>query len=146
MDESNPVIAAVGRGMAAEHSGDLEAARAAYDEAWNAATDDYERCVAAHYVPRLIEDPAEKLKWNRDALRFADAVGDERVQGFYASLHAMVGYCLRLLGDRAGATAAYETAKTHLGDVEAGPYKEKVAAGIDMALAGLAAGGAPDAN
>lgn len=145
MDQENPVVAAVGRGMAAEASGDIDGARAAYDDAWTIATDDYERCVAAHYVPRWIDDPSQKLQWNLDALKYADAVGDDRVKGFYASLHANVGNCLRLLGDKDGATAAYTTAQAHLGDVQEGPYKDKVAAGIATALDGLASSNLPDA-
>ena len=88
LDPANPVIVAIGRGMQSEITGDRQAARAAYTEAWDRATDDFERCIAAHYVPRVMDDPGDKLRWNEDALRHATAVGDERVAGFFASLHA----------------------------------------------------------
>jgi hypothetical protein len=50
-DWSNPVVAAVGRGAQAEMAGDREGPRAAYAEAWNAAKEDLERCIAAHSFP-----------------------------------------------------------------------------------------------
>jgi hypothetical protein len=123
LDPSNPVIAAIGRGMQAEMTGDRETARAAYDEAWNAATDDFERCMAAHYVPRLIDDPHLKLRWNEDALRHALAVGDGRVTGFFASLHACVGQSRLGVGDFPGARAALREAEARLVDVPEGDYK-----------------------
>lgn len=134
MDLTNPVLAAVNRGIEAERAGDVNAAREAYDEAWTKARDDYEQCVAAHYVPRLIDDMAEKLRWNQIALECADSVGDERVEGFYASLHANVGFCLEGLRDEDGARSAYQRAKECLTNVPAGPYREQVEATIEGAL------------
>ena len=136
-DLASPVVALVGEGMKLETDGDQAGASAKYAEAWDAATNDYERCVAAHYVPRHINDAQEKLRWNRDALRYADAVGDDRVAGFYASLHACVGFCHLLLGDRQGALAAYEQAEAALPSVMPGPYKDQVATSIADALASL---------
>jgi hypothetical protein len=122
-DWSNPVIAAVGRGAQAEMTGDRDGARAAYTEAWNAAKDDLERCIAAHFVPRTLEDPRDKLRWNEDALRYAAAVDDGRTMGFFASLHASVGQARLGLGDTNGAQAALRLAETNLASVPDGPYK-----------------------
>ena len=122
-DWSNPVVAAVGRGAQAEMTGDREAARAFYSEAWNTAKDDFERCIAAHFVPRTIDDPRDKLRWNEDALRYATAVGDGRTIGFFASLHASVGQARLGLGDTSGAQEALRQAETNLASVPDGPYK-----------------------
>ena len=43
LNPSNPVLAAIGRGMQAEMAGDRLAARTADTEAWDGATDDLER-------------------------------------------------------------------------------------------------------
>jgi hypothetical protein len=137
LDPTNPVVAAVGRGVQAELAGDREAARAAYAEAWNEATDDFERCVAAHYVPRVIDDPVDKLR-NEDALRHAMAVGDGRVAGFFASLHACVGEARFGVGDAAGAREAFRLAEASLATVPAGSYKDGL---IAMIGAGLKVGG-----
>jgi predicted negative regulator of RcsB-dependent stress response len=135
VDPSNPVIAAIGRGTAAETTGDIDAARQAYEQAWQAATDDFERCVAAHYVPRTIDDPEERLQWNEDALRFADAVDDERVAGFYPSLHASVGMCRLTLGDVAGASRAFEAAMESIDSVPQGDFRTGLTEMIEERLA-----------
>ncbi|RGC68468.1 hypothetical protein C5N14_13190 [Micromonospora sp. MW-13] len=36
-------------------------------------TDDYDACVAAHYLARQQDDPEEILRWNQEALRHAFA-------------------------------------------------------------------------
>jgi tetratricopeptide (TPR) repeat protein len=135
VDPSDPVVAAIGRGIIAETAGDIESARAAYEEAWRVAADDFERCLAAHYVPRTIDDPHEKLRWNEEALRFADAVGDERVTGFYPSLLASVGLCLLALGDVSRAVQALEAALRSVDDVPESDYRSGLTAMIEERLA-----------
>lgn len=137
VDLTNPVVVLVGEGMKLEGTGDFAAAASRYSEAWDAAADDYERCVAAHYVPRLIEDAQEKLRWNLDALRLADAVGDDRVVGFYASLHANVGWCHLQLGDRGAALTAYSRAEAALPAVLPGAYKDKLTGTITKMVESL---------
>jgi hypothetical protein len=48
-------------------------------QAWEKRKDDYDACVAAHYVARH--------QWNQESLDRADAVNAESVQGFYPSLY-----------------------------------------------------------
>lgn len=134
VDPTNPVVDAIGRGVIAETAGDIEAARAAYEEAWRAAADDFERCIAAHYVPRTIDDPYEKLRWNEEAVRLADAVGDERVAGFYPSLYGSVGICLLALGDRSTAIEALEAGLRSIDAVPEGDYRSGLTAMIEERL------------
>jgi hypothetical protein len=63
--------------------GRLDAARSLYRQAWETRRDDYEACVAAHYLARCQEDPATALYWNQAALAHAEAAGDERVHSFF---------------------------------------------------------------
>ena len=132
-DWSNPVLAAVGRGAQAEMTGDREGACAAYTEAWNVAKDDLERCIAAHFVPRMIDDPRDKLRWNEDALRYAAAVGDDRTMGFFASLHASVGQARLGVGDINGAREALRQSEANLASVPDGSYKN----GLIVAIGAL---------
>ena len=83
MDPDNPVIKLCIEGAQAEFAGSVEEADKLYRQAWTAARDDYERCVAAHYVARCQKTPEERLHWNREALVRAEAVGDEQVRSFY---------------------------------------------------------------
>jgi hypothetical protein len=50
MDLDNPVIQLCVAGTQAEFRGEIEEARAFYQQAWEAAQDDFEACIAAHYV------------------------------------------------------------------------------------------------
>ena len=76
MDTANPVLGLCQDGMRAEAEGRRADARKLFERAWAAATDDYDACVAAHYLARQQDHPEEVLRWNREALDRADAVAD----------------------------------------------------------------------
>ena len=111
IDPENPVIQLCIAGTQAEFQGQAGQARELYLQAWNLAGDDYEACIAAHYMARFQDNPAETLRWNRDALRCADALGDdERVKSFYPSLYLNMGRSHELLGDQTEAHRYYALA------------------------------------
>lgn len=72
--------------------------------------DDYDACIAAHYVARFQETPEETLRWNQAALKHADAVKDERVKDFYPSLYVNLGRSYEVLGDQVNAQSYYQLA------------------------------------
>jgi hypothetical protein len=82
MDPNNPVVKRCADGMRAEGQGKHDEARTLFTEAWEAAQDDYEACIAAHFLARQQDTPQEMLRWNQESLNRANAVGDERVQVF----------------------------------------------------------------
>lgn len=55
MDMNDPVIKLCVEGTQAEFAGRMDAACALYMQAWSAASDDYQACVAAHYMTRSQE-------------------------------------------------------------------------------------------
>jgi tetratricopeptide (TPR) repeat protein len=110
MEISNPVIRLCIEGARAEFEGRLDDARAIYLQAWRAAHDDYEACVAAHYMARHQQDPQETLYWNQEALDRADASGDERVQAYYPSLYVNMGRSHELHGNMDEARRYYRLA------------------------------------
>jgi hypothetical protein len=110
MDLNNPVIQLCLAGTQAEFEGRLDAARAFYWRAWEAARDDYDACVAAHYVARLQPDPEVTLHWNQEALARAEIGGDERVRSFYPSLYLNLGHSYEALGHKAEAQKYYALA------------------------------------
>jgi tetratricopeptide (TPR) repeat protein len=110
MDLENPVVKLCVAGTQAEFKGALEEARTLYQQAWESARDDYEACIAAHYVARFQDDPEQKLHWNRIALERAEVVGDERVREFYPSLYLNMGHSYELLGDQDEARRYYDLA------------------------------------
>jgi len=110
MDLDNPVIQLCVAGTQAEFKGQMEEARSYYQQAWQAAQDDYEACIAAHYVARFQEDPVERLHWNQVALDRAEVVGDDRVREFYPSLYLNMGQSYELLGNLDQAKRYYDLA------------------------------------
>ncbi len=111
MDLDNPVIQLCLTGIQAEFEGRPDAARRAYAQAWELAQDDYEACVAAHYVARLQSDPEVTLHWNQVALGRAEAAGDERVRDFYPSLYLNLGQSFEDLGNGTEAQHYYALAE-----------------------------------
>jgi hypothetical protein len=85
-------------------------ARALYQQAWEVAQDDFEACIAAHYVARHQADPVQRLHWNQIALDRANAVGDDRVLAFYPSLFLNMGQSFELLGNPDEARRYYDQA------------------------------------
>jgi len=97
-------------GTRAEFEHRLEDARLLYGQAWEARTDDYNACIAAHYVARFQDSAEESLYWNQLALKHANAINDERVKDFYPSLYLNLGRSYELVGNQAEAQRYYELA------------------------------------
>lgn len=110
MDETNPVVQLCIQGARAEFEHRLEDARALYQQAWEAHADDYEACIAAHYVARFQDNPEETLRWNQSALHHAELVNDERVREFFPSLYLCLGRSYEVLGNKIEATKYYQLA------------------------------------
>ena len=134
MDPGNPVIGLCADGMAAERRGDTAAARAAFGSAWEISTDDYDRCVAAHYLARHQDSPEQALEWNDRSLRLALQVGDDRIRGYLPSLYLNLGHSYEELGDLVAARTHYETATRSQDALGADAYGDLVRDGIRRGL------------
>lgn len=110
MDLNNPVVKLCIAGSQAEFAGKPEQASALYSQAWQAAPDDFEACIAAHYLARFQKNPEELLRWNQEALSHAERVNDERVKDFYPSLYLNMGRSYELLGNSVEAKRYYDLA------------------------------------
>lgn len=110
MDITNPVIQLCVQGALAEFEKRTDDARALYQQAWDLHADDYEACIAAHYLARFQDTPEETLHWNQVALERAVSVGDERVGEFYPSLYLNLGRSHEVLGHQSEARMYYELA------------------------------------
>jgi len=130
METDNPVVRLCAEGMQAEMEGRTEEAREMFEQAWHARRDDFDACVAAHYLARHQDHPQATFEWNREALMRARAVGDDRMQSFYPSLYLNMGHSCEQLGDLSEARRYYGLAAAQLDEVPDGPYKEIVRGGI----------------
>jgi hypothetical protein len=64
------------------------------------AGDDLLACYVLHDLGHTETEPTAQLGWHLDALAAADAVGDQRVAGFYPSLHLNLAITYRALENR----------------------------------------------
>ncbi|WP_336211687.1 hypothetical protein [Nonomuraea sp. LPB2021202275-12-8] len=134
MDPSNPVVRLCTQGMQAEAEGRDADARDLFLQAWEAAGDDYEACVAAHYLARHQPTPQQTLHWNQECLNRADLVGDDRVTAFYASLHVNMAKAYADLDDPDRAREHFELAAAHIDEVPPGQYADWTRAAIAEGL------------
>lgn len=110
MDLSRPAIALCAAGTQLEFHKRLDEARQRYAEAWACATDDYEKCIAAHYVGHLAQTPAEALLWHQTAVDHASRAEAAQVESFMPSLYVNLGHAFEQMGDTAQARHFYDLA------------------------------------
>ena len=116
-DPNNPIVQLCAQGMYLE--GQPEKARRVFEQAWEEASNDFEKCIAAHYLARQQNSVAEKLRWDETALIVAHKVPGETVQDFFPSLYLNVGKDHEDLGNEDQAKANYllaEAFSTYLSD------------------------------
>ncbi len=107
---TNIVIKLCLQGIELEEKGMPEEAGKVFLQAWNEATDDFEKFTAAQYVARTKKDVADKLNWYETALQFARIVNNDAVKHAFAGLYSNIAKCYEGLGDIEKAKANYELA------------------------------------
>jgi tetratricopeptide (TPR) repeat protein len=137
MDPNNPIIQLCLEGMRAEGANRYADAHALFLQAWEEATDDFEACIAAHYLARRQDNAQETLYWNLQSLHRAEAVHDERVRSFYPSLFLNLGHSYEVLGEIDEARHYYEHAAESLKHASAGAYGDDVRTSVANGLARL---------
>ena len=110
MDLNKSVIQRCVEGTRAEFEHRIDDARILYQKAWEARKDDYDACIAAHYVARFQDSVEESLRWNQLALKHAKAVNDESIKIFYPSLYLNLGRSYELADDQVEAKRYYALA------------------------------------
>jgi hypothetical protein len=73
MDPNNAIVRLCAEGMEPEMKGQIDEAARLFAMAWDRSSDDFERCIAAHYVARHQKTEAEALRGNQGSLRHAKA-------------------------------------------------------------------------
>ena len=107
---SNNVVRLCLRGMDLEGKGDFEEASRLFVQAWNEATNDFERFLAAHYVSRHQKLLTDRLKWLETALHLALKINDDSIRAAFPSLYSNIAKCFEQLGDPDNAKRNYELA------------------------------------
>jgi tetratricopeptide (TPR) repeat protein len=110
MEIDNPVIQLCIAGTQAEFQHKIDEAKVFYEQAWQIQSNDYEACMAAHYMARLQKDPKIEFDWNQKALKYAGLCADGRVTPFLPSLFLNMGKSYEKLGDLSTAQHYYDKA------------------------------------
>lgn len=111
-DPHNNVIKLCVQGMDAEEKGKPEEASKIFFQAWNEATNHFEKFTAAYYVARHQKNVRDKLKWLETSLQFALKINDVTVNGAFPSLYSNIAKCYEDLSDADNAKKNHELANS----------------------------------
>lgn len=109
---NNNVVKLCIQAMALEDQGKSEEAGKLFLQAWNEATDDFEKFTAAYYVARHQENVPDKLKWLETVLEFGLKINDDTVKSAFPALYLNIAKCFEELGDARNAKKNYELAES----------------------------------
>jgi rifampin ADP-ribosylating transferase len=122
-DPNNIVIKLCVMGMGLEDSGNVEEANMMFHKAWNEATDDYEKFIAAYHLARQQKNITDKLKWMETSLQCALNINDDNVKSAYSALYVNISKCYEELHDPDNAKRNYELSELYKGaPSDKGPF------------------------
>ena len=98
--------------MSLEEKGETEKASSVFLQAWNEASNDHEKFIAAYYVARHQKNIPDQLKWLNTTLQLALKINDDSVNGALASLYASIAKCYEKLNESDNAKINYELANS----------------------------------
>lgn len=122
-DPHNHVVQLCLQGMGMEEKGRPEEAHKLFLKAWEEATNDFEKFIAAYYVARHQHNASDKLTWIETALQFALKVNDDNVTAAFPALYSTLAKCYEELGDPDNAKKNSELASKFTGTPsDKGPF------------------------
>lgn len=133
-DTDNPIVKKCADAMMLEGIGQEAEARQAFTDAWNMATTDMEKCIAAHYIARQQPSAAEKLSWDERALGYAQQVADDNIREGYPSLYLNIAKGHEDLNNLAQARENYLLAQSFLQYLPEDGYGKMIRGGISQGI------------
>jgi rifampin ADP-ribosylating transferase len=106
----NNVVKLCLQGMNLEEKAGSEEALKLFMQAWNEATNDFEKFLAAHYIARNQKTVSDNLKWLEIAVQSALKTNDDSVKSAFPSLYFNIAKCYEALGEPDKAKKNYELA------------------------------------
>ena len=130
---SNNVIKLCIQGVAMEEKNEPREAGKLFLQAWNEATNDFEKYIAAYFMARNLETVPDKLKWFETALQFALTVNNESTISALPNLYSNIAECHEELGDSRNAKKNFELASSFTGKpTDNGPFYHGTKAGLQV--------------
>ncbi|MBI1833340.1 MAG: NAD(+)--rifampin ADP-ribosyltransferase [Candidatus Andersenbacteria bacterium] len=108
--QNNNIVRLCLQGIAMEKKGKPEEASTLFFQAWNEATNDFEKFISAHYVARHQKNVSDKLRWLETDLQLALKIDDDTVKSAFSPLYTNIAKCYEDLGDTNEAKKNYELA------------------------------------
>lgn len=147
-DPSNPIVQRCLQGMALEATDKPEEAGKLFLQAWNEATNDFEKFLAAHYVARHQTNDSDRLQWLETALAYALKANNESVKSTFPTLYRNLAQCQEALGQSAESEKNYALAASFQGTPsDQGPFYHGTKADLqvgDWLIAGGTSNYQPD--
>jgi rifampin ADP-ribosylating transferase len=122
-DRQNKIVRLCLQGMAMEAKGDQESAGKIFLQAWEEATNDFEKFTAAYYVARNQKDVQDKQKWMEISLQLAQKIDNDTVRAAYPHLALTMAKYFEDLKDEDHARKYRELADSFPADIaDKGPF------------------------
>lgn len=129
-DTNNKVVKLCSEGMELEGHGRKKEAFKLFQQAWDEASNDFEKFTSAHYIARHQDTIQDKLKWDEIALNLALKINDENVEGALPSLYLNVAKCHEDLNDLQNARLNYNLALSYSNLLPDDGYGNMIKGGI----------------
>ena len=132
-DPENKIVKLCAKGMELEIHQPEEAEKL-FLQAWNTATNDFEKLTAAHYVARHQPSIEQKLNWDKTALEFALKLNEDSMLATYPSLYLNIARCYEDLKDIDQAHQHYQSALSYAANLPDDGYGRMIRSGIKNGL------------
>ncbi|MES2430980.1 MAG: NAD(+)--rifampin ADP-ribosyltransferase [Bacteroidota bacterium] len=107
---NNNIVKLCLQGMSMEEQNKPEEASRLFLQAWEEATNNFEKFLAAHYIARHQKNVSDKLKWLKTVLQFALKINDDTVHSAFPALYTNIAKCYEELSETNKAKHNYELA------------------------------------
>lgn len=147
-DPTNNVVKRCLQGMDMEAKDKPEEASKLFLQAWNEATNDLEKFLAAYYLARHQKSVQDKLHLLNTALKYALAINGDSVNGALPALYLNIAKCYEDLSDPDNAKKNHELASASMGKIsDKGPFYHGTKVDLkvgDLLTAGFGSNYKPD--
>ncbi|PBQ33230.1 rRNA adenine methyltransferase [Sphingobacteriaceae bacterium] len=110
-DPRNPIVKLCLQGMDLETQNKPEEALRLFLQAYNEATQDFEKFIAAYYIARHQKEVREKLRWLESVLEMGLKINDDSVKSAFPFLYSTIAKCCEDLKDFENAKKNHELAQ-----------------------------------
>jgi tetratricopeptide (TPR) repeat protein len=129
----NKIVKLCLQGMNFEETGLPDEAYKTFLKAWNEATYDFEKFLAAYYIARHQITITDRLSWYETSLRIAFTINDNSVKSAYTALYTNIAKCYDELNDLNEAKKNYELAHSFSGTTfDNGPFYHGTKANLQV--------------